>query len=243
MRNFLLSPARVYHFILATGSDSFMTNREDDGVSITLAGIETSARAASVISFWLLKKPEIKARLQAELEAAIPNPDRMPPLAELEKLPYLNAVLQEGKQSKATHFLSRNNDKETQRQKLTPKNNTTRFPPRLRRLQPPEPLQPSHPHHLQRLHSPAGDHFLHDTRPTTPQRERLPLTPHFQPRTLAYTFIILLIILHRKQGRLAAATIEIPRAILQGAPELHRHAPRQRGIGDWHCDVGEKIGG
>jgi hypothetical protein len=24
---------------------------------------------------------------------------------------------------------------------------------------------------------------------------------------------------------------------------LHRHAPRQRGIGDWHCDVGEKIGG
>jgi cytochrome P450 len=67
-------------------------------VSITLAGIETSARAASVISFWVLKKPEIKARLQAELEAAIPDPNHMPPLAELEKLPYLNAVLQEGKQ-------------------------------------------------------------------------------------------------------------------------------------------------
>ncbi|KAF1818121.1 cytochrome P450 monooxygenase [Dissoconium aciculare CBS 342.82] len=69
---------------------------EDDGVSITLAGIETSARAASVISFWVLKRPEIRARLQAELEAAIPDPDHMPALAELEKLPYLNAVLQEG---------------------------------------------------------------------------------------------------------------------------------------------------
>ena len=83
--------------LLKTGPNLFTTNREDDGVSITLAGIETSARAASVISFWLLKKPEIKARLQAELEVAIPDPNKMPPLAELEKLPYLNAVLQEGK--------------------------------------------------------------------------------------------------------------------------------------------------
>jgi cytochrome P450 len=71
-------------------------------VSITLAGIETSARAASVISFWLLKKPDVKARLQAELEAAIPDPNKMPPLAELEKLPYLNAVLQEGKRSRCS---------------------------------------------------------------------------------------------------------------------------------------------
>lgn len=40
--------------------------------------------------------PSIRQRLFDELKAAIPNPSAPPSLSELEKLPYLNAVVQEG---------------------------------------------------------------------------------------------------------------------------------------------------
>ncbi|PVH98810.1 cytochrome P450, partial [Periconia macrospinosa] len=68
---------------------------QDEATSFTGAGIVTTKTALTVASFWILHKPEVKERLLLELERAISNPDNLLPLTELEKLPYLSAVVQE----------------------------------------------------------------------------------------------------------------------------------------------------
>ena len=47
-------------------------------------------------AFYISANPDIRERLFTELKAAIPDPDQLPPLPELEKLEYLSAVIQEG---------------------------------------------------------------------------------------------------------------------------------------------------
>lgn len=63
--------------------------------SIIAAGIDTTKTVLSLASFWILKDRNIYERLRQELVTAIPDPTKMPSLTELEKLPYLNAVVQE----------------------------------------------------------------------------------------------------------------------------------------------------
>lgn len=70
---------------------------QHEAMSFTGAGIDTTKTALTVASFWILSKPDVKARLLLELETAIPDPDNLLPLTELEKLPYLSAVVQECK--------------------------------------------------------------------------------------------------------------------------------------------------
>lgn len=53
--------------------------------------------ALGVTSYHILANPEIERRLKAELSNAIPDPDEIPTWMELEKLPYLSAVITEGK--------------------------------------------------------------------------------------------------------------------------------------------------
>lgn len=98
----------VFHELLG----SAMENRElteemmqHEALSITGAGIDTTKTALSIASFWILQKPEIQERLVIELERAVPDPDNLPSLTELEKLPYLSAVIQECKQFPDLHFL------------------------------------------------------------------------------------------------------------------------------------------
>lgn len=68
-----------------------------EAASIVGAGIETTKTALAVASFHILDNEPIKQRLQKELRAAIPEPLSAPPtLAQLERLPYLQAVIQEG---------------------------------------------------------------------------------------------------------------------------------------------------
>lgn len=50
----------------------------------------------SVITFQLLANPKKLRKLKDELAAAIPDPNAVPTSAELERLPYLSAVIQEG---------------------------------------------------------------------------------------------------------------------------------------------------
>ena len=69
---------------------------------LTGAGIDTVKTALSVGSFWILKDHAIYERLHKELAEAMPDPTHMLPLPELEKLPYLNAVAQEGRPSSLT---------------------------------------------------------------------------------------------------------------------------------------------
>ncbi|RYP34579.1 hypothetical protein DL767_004220 [Monosporascus sp. MG133] len=68
----------------------------DEAASILGAGTETTAWALSVLTYHLLTKPRVLARLTQELREAGEDPQRLPPWMALEKLPYLGAVIYEG---------------------------------------------------------------------------------------------------------------------------------------------------
>ncbi|KAI1460504.1 cytochrome P450 [Annulohypoxylon moriforme] len=67
-----------------------------EAVTVLSGGTETGSFTLSVITYYLLSQPQTYAKLAAELQAAIPDPLNLPPWGELEKLPYLSAVVQEG---------------------------------------------------------------------------------------------------------------------------------------------------
>lgn len=54
------------------------------------------SRCLSVLTYHILANPEILDTLTQELKEAIPDPQHLPHWATLEKLPYLNSVVQEG---------------------------------------------------------------------------------------------------------------------------------------------------
>ncbi|KAI0382256.1 cytochrome P450 [Hypomontagnella monticulosa] len=60
------------------------------------AGTVTTSWTLAVITYHLLDKPELLAKLTQELEQNIEDPKHLPPLSVLENLPYLHAVIQEG---------------------------------------------------------------------------------------------------------------------------------------------------
>jgi cytochrome P450 len=73
-----------------------MERLQHEGQVIVGAGLETVKWTMCVALFHILDKPEIKQCLDAELLKAWPDIDDPPKLAELESLPYLTAVIQEG---------------------------------------------------------------------------------------------------------------------------------------------------
>lgn len=68
----------------------------DEATAVVGAGTETTSWALAVITYHLLTKPELLAKLRKELNEAIDDPLHLPAWTTLEKLPYLGAVLQEG---------------------------------------------------------------------------------------------------------------------------------------------------
>ncbi|KAF2119258.1 cytochrome P450 [Lophiotrema nucula] len=88
----------VFHELLASdlkkgGLSEDLLHHE--AASITAAGIDTTKSALTMASFWILQKPDIYEKLHQELVEAIPDAENMPSLTDLEKLPYLYAVVQE----------------------------------------------------------------------------------------------------------------------------------------------------
>lgn len=67
----------------------------DEGQTMIAAGQETSSFYLQQASYYILANPDVHARLKAELRQAIPDSNSIPPLARLEELPYLHAVVQE----------------------------------------------------------------------------------------------------------------------------------------------------
>lgn len=65
--------------------------------SLIGAGFETTAWSLTIGTFHILDNPSVLSRLKAELNEAMPDPQYILPLGDLEKLPYLTAVSKEGK--------------------------------------------------------------------------------------------------------------------------------------------------
>ena len=51
--------------------------------------------ALTVLTVYLKSQPEVLAKLMKELQAAVPDPKKLPKWSALEQLPYLNAVIME----------------------------------------------------------------------------------------------------------------------------------------------------
>ena len=73
-----------------------VTRIQHEAAGIVGAGIETVKSTLALASFHILDNPDILRRLREELTLAIPNPNSPPSLPELEGLPYLTAVIEEG---------------------------------------------------------------------------------------------------------------------------------------------------
>lgn len=68
----------------------------DRAFSVLGASAETTSWTLSVMIYHLLSRPDVREILTKELEENIEDPRHLPCWATLEKLSYLNAVIQEG---------------------------------------------------------------------------------------------------------------------------------------------------
>ncbi|KAK0656434.1 cytochrome P450 CYP542B3 [Cercophora newfieldiana] len=94
-----VSHPTIFHALLSSKAlpprEKSLVRLADEGRTIIQAGTLTSSWALTIATFHLLHKPAILARLRAELTAAIPDPTVAVPLATLENLPLLRAVVKE----------------------------------------------------------------------------------------------------------------------------------------------------
>jgi len=68
----------------------------EEAQTVVGAGQVTTAHFLKVVSFYILANPEILRKLKEELISAMPSDGSLPPISELEQLPYLSAVVSEG---------------------------------------------------------------------------------------------------------------------------------------------------
>ncbi|KAF2970304.1 hypothetical protein GQX73_g3287 [Xylaria multiplex] len=68
---------------------------QHEAIGIIGAGLETTAYTLAVCSYHLLSSPEIYRKLKVELTTAITDPENIPELDTLMKLPYLTCVINE----------------------------------------------------------------------------------------------------------------------------------------------------
>ena len=76
--------------------DKTLRRLTDEAQMMLGAGGETTAASLNRLFYHLLTNPPIVQRLRSELRTALPEAGTMPTLAELQGLPYLNAVVEEG---------------------------------------------------------------------------------------------------------------------------------------------------
>ncbi|KIX08918.1 uncharacterized protein Z518_03575 [Rhinocladiella mackenziei CBS 650.93] len=76
--------------------DKTLQRLSDEANMVVGAGGETTAQTLTRTFYHLLQSPRVMERLRKELNAAIPSPMKIPSLATLQNLPYLNAVVDEG---------------------------------------------------------------------------------------------------------------------------------------------------
>ncbi|KAJ5937807.1 cytochrome P450 [Penicillium verhagenii] len=72
-----------------------LSRLQDEGLILLAAGTETTARALAVCAFHLATNKLLMQKLRSELKDVMPSPDSHPTWAQLERLPYLTAVVKE----------------------------------------------------------------------------------------------------------------------------------------------------
>ncbi|KAI1387579.1 cytochrome P450 [Hypoxylon trugodes] len=73
-----------------------LLNSNHEAMTLLAAGTETTSWTLTVITYYLLTQPETLSKLTKELGEAVEDPKHLPKWNELESLPYLQAVIQEG---------------------------------------------------------------------------------------------------------------------------------------------------
>ncbi|KAI1845769.1 hypothetical protein JX266_008134 [Neoarthrinium moseri] len=92
----VMGPSRVTHFGTEIPESEKTAQRlADEAVVLLIAGSETTASTLAAITFHLLDEPRMLARLKAELETAMPDPNQLPIASKLDGLPFLNALIEE----------------------------------------------------------------------------------------------------------------------------------------------------
>ncbi|KAF8860246.1 cytochrome P450, partial [Acephala macrosclerotiorum] len=88
----------IFHDILDSDlppSEKNAKRLADEAVAVVGAGFETTKGALTIASFHVLNNPDILQTLKQELLAAWPDINTPPTWQELERLPYLTAIIQE----------------------------------------------------------------------------------------------------------------------------------------------------
>ncbi|KAI1081198.1 cytochrome P450 [Whalleya microplaca] len=88
----------IFHDIIRSDipeSEKETKRLTDEAMIMVVAGSETSASTLAAISYHLLTDRPLLARLKAELNTAIPDPNELPVASRLDALPVLNAIIQE----------------------------------------------------------------------------------------------------------------------------------------------------
>lgn len=67
----------------------------DEAMVLAIAGADTTALTLVAICYEILTQPKIFERLRAELDSVMPDATQPPDPAKLDKLPYLNALIEE----------------------------------------------------------------------------------------------------------------------------------------------------
>ncbi|KAF2261425.1 cytochrome P450 [Lojkania enalia] len=89
----------IFHSLLQSDlpeSEKETGRLAEEAVLLVGAGTHTTSWVITVITFHLLSNPTLLRRLKDELKSVIPAPSSKPLLHDLEKLPFLTAVLKEG---------------------------------------------------------------------------------------------------------------------------------------------------
>lgn len=94
-----LAHPTIFHTLLASPllppEEKTLTRLAQEGQVLVQAGTLTASWTLAVATFHLLDQPAVLARLRDELEKAMPDPEGVVSLAELDQLPYLRAVVKE----------------------------------------------------------------------------------------------------------------------------------------------------
>jgi cytochrome P450 len=89
----------IFHELLDSSlppAEKSLNRLVDEGETVVAAGTITTQHVLKATSFHLLANPDMLRKLKAELISAMPYPENLASLQQLERLPYLSAVVSEG---------------------------------------------------------------------------------------------------------------------------------------------------